>query len=190
MSAFFSLEFTGNAQSIIDTLKEHFPFDIEHKKCSSNKIFIKFAEETSADDISFILTGVTVKVISKTEYNTTAENGFELITNSDIKFDHPKDEVVVNTPKYEAKTEKIEKPQAKKSEDFIKTKEVNVESNKVISDTTSVNQIIESALSDAILPSKSPLAPEDPFNYLSSYNYLKNFVHVSVVVLFLITLFN
>lgn len=191
MSAFFSLEFTGNAQSIIDILKEQYP-DFESKKVTSTKIFVKIPHDTSIDDVKFILPSeVTTKDISESEYNTTAENGFEIITNPDaVKFDQPKENVVVNTPKVEEKIEKIEKPQPKKSEEVYKAKEVSVESNKVISDSTPVKQIIESALLDTVLPSKSPLAAEDPFKYLTSFNYFKNFVHVSVVVLFLITLFN
>ena len=46
------------------------------------------------------------------------------------------------------------------------------------------------ALNDAVLPSKSPLPSEDPFNYLISSSYLTMFLVASTTFVFLLGLFD
>ncbi len=53
-----------------------------------------------------------------------------------------------------------------------------------------IMETVSIALNDTVLPSKSPLPTEDPFNYLSSRNYLTMFLVASTTFIFLLGLFD
>ena len=53
-----------------------------------------------------------------------------------------------------------------------------------------IMETVTMALNDAVLPSKSPLPSEDPFNYLISSSYLTMFLVASTTFVFLLGLFD
>ncbi len=52
------------------------------------------------------------------------------------------------------------------------------------------NNLLSTAFSDAVLPSKSPLPQDDPFNYFNSKHYIKMFIVASVAFVFVLSLFD
>ena len=198
MSTFISLEYTGsysNLMSFFDS--KGFKFDV--KPVSPNKILIKLSEE-QADELKFFKGNAlddkeeaitSIKSIEESEFTHTAENGFEIINSEHEKKATP--EVVKQIiPSNEIKHQENEykRKDLAKEQGFpiplvdtsctVKTSEIEI--------STDVRNNIASALSDAILPSKSPLPQDDPFVYLTSKSYMKNFIHAATLILFVITL--
>ena len=211
MSTFISLEFTGsysNLMSFFDS--KGFKFDV--KPVSPNKILIKLPADM-VEDLTFFtgnpldekeeLMITSIKTIDESEFSHTAENGFEIINR-----EHEKK----STPEVEKKTTpEVEYPIISSNEikhqeqEFKKKGSVNeqgfpvplvdtsctvkkTEEKRETKISADVRDNIASALSDAILPSKSPLPQDDPFVYLTSKSYMKNFITAATLILFVITL--
>lgn len=51
------------------------------------------------------------------------------------------------------------------------------------------NTHVAHALNDAVLPSKSPLPENDPFNFLTSPKFVTTFLTASSVLVFMLSLF-
>jgi hypothetical protein len=83
-----------------------------------------------------------------------------------------------------------EEPKIVKEEPKSKTEEPKkkVEVKSTECNTKDVKNVISTAFSETILPSKSPLPQDDPFSYFTSENYLKMFVLASVAFVIVISL--
>jgi hypothetical protein len=65
-----------------------------------------------------------------------------------------------------------------------------VENKPTETNSKDFDNILSTALNESILPSKSPLPQDDPFNYFTSKNYLKMFLIASAAFVFVISLFD
>jgi hypothetical protein len=180
-SKYFSVEFTGAYQGIVNYFNTK-DWNYEIKNVGGSKLFLKVSEDL-AEEVKYCndmtiddVKGdkiTNIKEISQSEFQNFSENGFEII------HDHQQLETPLLTKEpFEIKKEVVNKlPELI----FEKIPEKSIEQ---ISDN------IARALNDTILPSKSPLPQDDSFSYLTSKNYLRNFLAVSTVILFLIALFD
>lgn len=185
-SKFFSLEYTGtfaNIQSFLTTRG----WNAEVKNVGGNRLFLKLSED-SVEELKYCkdmeldeLKGgkiCQIKEISESEFQNFSDNGFEIIHDQhhENKLDHQKFEKKVELPKQE---KQIEYPRFQQEE----PKKVSEQETK-----EEISDIIAQALTDTILPSKSPLPSNDPFVYLTSPAYLKSFFFVSTVIIFVLAL--
>jgi hypothetical protein len=91
------------------------------------------------------------------------------------------DSIPIEMPKQEIK----EEPKSR----IVEPKRVT-ESKPFETKPKDFNDVVSTALNEAILPSKSPLPQDDPFNYFTSKNYLQMFVIASAAFVFVISLFD
>jgi hypothetical protein len=184
-SKYLSIEFQGTYQNMLKFFNSK-EWDFEAKRINNNKVYVKLSEELS-EEVKFFentptddTTGIAItKVsnISETEYTNTAENGFELI-NAESK-------PVESTPVPSISD-------VRKHENVRQVNEVKFPESPVSTSITSehFNNSVSKALSDTVLPSKSPLDSRDPFAYLTSRRYLRTFAIAATAVLTILAIFD
>ena len=212
MSKFISIEYVGTHSELVNFLKSK-ELLFENKQIGKNKVFMKVPSMEVYDEIKFLegstpleegknFTMPQVKEITESEYSSTAENGFELI--------HPNDNKMVNEivePKVEQNVQPVVQPvvtpvvqpivypnlqptvQPANEQGFPQPLiEAPKKTQQLIPESQDVRERIGMALTNTSLPSKSPLSPDDPFVFLTSGSYLRNFIVASTVLLFVLTL--
>ena len=117
------------------------------------------------------------------EYTDTSENGFEIIHKQRERIETPVQKNI--TPEVKQKEEVVNKV----NEVSEVKKESKVE-KEVCTERKPVAETVTKALNDAVLPSKSPLPVDDPFNFLTSSNYMTMFLVASTTFVFLLGLFD
>ena len=189
MSRFLAVEFTGSLAGV-NKFFESKGWSFETKHISNHKIYIRVPEDLE-DEVTFFKgtpfedgngenTITSFKPIPESEFNKTAENGFEII-NKQERLNSESSEPV---PEKKEVTKEVVKPA---NEQGFPSPLVEV-AGKTEQIQASTQENISAAFADAILPSKSPLPADDAFTFLISRNYLKNFVVASTVLLFVLTL--
>jgi len=197
MSKYLSIEFEGPASNL-SKFFESKGWNFEIKNIFPHKIFVKVSDEL-ADEVKFFEGTpiddskedkiTTIKMISEGEYNNTAENGFEIIhAQGDAKRVVESNQPIIssniiNQQVRTAPTNEIGFPLIAQS----------VPAGSQVGAPQTAEEVrhqIATALTNTILPSKSPLSADDPFAFLTSQSYLRNFAVASTVLLFLIALFD
>lgn len=106
------------------------------------------------------------------------------IQTSDLKTENKEENKPENKPENKAEI----KAEIKAEANVPNMSKPQVSPGRVSRSAEEVSDDIARALADTVLPSKSPLDPEDPFAYLTSRPYLKSFAMASSVLLFIIAL--
>jgi hypothetical protein len=192
MSRFLAVEFTGSLTGV-NKFFESKGWSFETKHVSDHKIYIRVPEDLE-DEVTFFKgtpfedgngenTITSFKPIPESEFNKTAENGFEII-NKQERLNSESSEPVAEKKE---KTKEVVKEVKPANEQGFPSPLVDV-AGKTEQRQASTQDNISAAFADAILPSKSPLPADDAFTFLISRNYLRNFVVASTVLLFVLTL--
>jgi hypothetical protein len=180
---YLAIDFTGSLQELQNNFdKKSWNFEI--KRVSTGRILAKVPEDTT-EEVKFFesnedgeATMTKVINITEEEYLTTDENGFELIN------------PIINDEIKQAKNSLMEQLiETRKREEKPKN-EVKFPEIPTPSTLFSGEDKISEALSDTVLPSKSPLNADDPFAYLTSRSYLRTFVIAASIVLCILTVFD
>ena len=207
MSKFISIEYTGTQTELINFLKQK-DVQFEVKRIGDQKLFLKVPSAEELQVIEFfrsvepldegsnlIISKVTE--ISESEYTSTVENGFELIhgenklnSESNTRLISNKESTIetnpsVQQPLIRTNVETSVQPTISKLTHIEEPKR----SQNLIQDQSEPRENVGMVLTNTNLPSKSPLQADDPFVFLTSSNYLKNFIVASTILLFVLTLF-
>jgi hypothetical protein len=199
-SKYFSVEYTGtylNIQTFLTTRD----WNSSVKNVGGYKVFIKLSEnfveellymrEMDIDDLKGGKINL-IKEISESEFQNFSENGFEII------HDHHHENKL--TPEGNSKKEPetntcqgISLNQQRllnlNSDVHGEKCETTQEQQSAVEETKEeISERVARALTDTILPSKSPLPENDPFVYLTSPGYLKSFFFVSTMIIFVLAL--
>jgi hypothetical protein len=185
-SKYFSLEYTGtypNLQSFLTTRG----WSAEVKNLGGNKLFLKLSED-SVEELRYCidmesdeLKGgkiIRIKDIQESEFQNFSENGFEIIHDHHHE-NKLADQKLIKNVELPKQVNQIEYPKFNQEEPQIDSEQVSKEE---------ISERIARALTDTILPSKSPLRPDDPFFYLTSPRYLKSFFFLSTLIIFVLAL--
>ncbi len=211
MSKFLSIEYVGTHSDLINFLKSKELLH-ENKQIGLTKVFMKVPSQEVYDEIKF-LEGSTpleegkdfsmpqIKEINESEYNSTAENGFELIHPHENKLVseivEPKVEFVKPNvqPIVSPNVQPMVYPNLEPSVHPAYTQgfpqplvDTPKKTQQLIQESQEPRERIGMALTNTSLPAKSPLQPDDPFVFLTSGSYLRNFIVASTVLLFVLTL--
>jgi hypothetical protein len=205
MSKFLSIEYQGTHSELINFLKSR-DLCFENKQIGVHRVFMKVPSQEVYDEIKFLESDSQleegkdfrmshVREITETEFVSTAENGFELINN-----DHKITESINSNdnvtpliqpniiPTVQPNLSPSVKPKIAVCFPQAQQQEAPKTQN-LIQDSLDLRQRISQALNDTILPAKSPLQEDDPFVFLTSPRYLRNFIVASTLLLFVLTLF-
>lgn len=210
MSKYLSIFYIGTHSDLIEFLKSK-DLLFEIKRIGDQKVFTKVPPGDYSEEIKFLKSDeplddtkdfriFMVKDISETEYETTVENGFELIQGENkltgeriqpmISHVEPIETNVnqnVRQSLIQTNVDPIVQPNLTRFSENSNVQQPTKTQNLIQDYTEPVN--IGMALTNTNLPSKSPLQPDDPFVFLTSSNFLKNFVVASSLLLFVLTLF-
>jgi hypothetical protein len=197
-SKFLSVEFTGTLQGV-NKFFESKGWTFETKHISPNKILVKVPEDL-VDEVTFFQgtpfedengenTITSFKNIPEKEFYNTAENGFEIIHHKEEKKPQLEE---IRKPSVDQTEHKEVKPMNEQGfpSPMVEGCKIFGDQPPVQSEKLDAKENIATAFADAILPSKSPLARDDPFVFLTGRSYLRNFIAASTVLLFVITLFD
>ncbi len=188
-SKYFSIEYSGlysNVQSFLISRG----WSAEVKNVGGNKLYLKISED-SVEELKYCkdmelddLKGGKInqiKEILEHEFQNFSENGFEIIHDP-----HHVNKLTNEKQKFE-----INKQESQREEKFEYPKFIQEEQSKVHDEEETKEEIrdrIANALTDTILPSKTPLHENDPFLYLTSPGYLKTFFFASTLIIFVLAL--
>jgi hypothetical protein len=206
MSKFISIEYQGSYSELINFLKSKELY-FENKQIGVHRVFMKVPTQEVFDEIKFLESDVpleegkelrmsSVKEISETEFISTAENGFELINNDHKVVSEGLNAKVNDTPLIQPNIIPNVQPnipssvQPKIAICFPQAQGQEApKTQNLIQECEDPRLRITEALNNTSLPSKSPLPQDDPFVFLSSPSYLRNFIAASTLLLFVLTLF-
>ena len=201
-SKYYSVEYTGtylNIQKFLTTRD----WNSSVKNVGGNKLFIKLSEnfveellymrDMDMDELKGERINL-IKEISENEFQNFSENGFEII------HDHHHE----NKLSGEGSSKKGLEKNSSQGISLNQQKSLNLNDNvhgekcettqeqqSAVEETKEeISERVARALTDTILPSKSPLPENDPFVYLTSPGYLKSFFFVSTLIIFVLALFD